>query len=70
MRELGMFFGSLIGAILADRFVRFRHVSMSVTLILGAVTMGAVPFCYTVPALHATFFFSGCAHGAMTASKL
>nr|CDS34260.2 Major facilitator superfamily general substrate transporter [Hymenolepis microstoma] len=68
MRELGMFFGSLVGAFFADRFVRYRNLTMASTLILGAVTIGAVPFCFDVLSLSATFFFSGCAHGAMTAN--
>ena len=34
----------------------------------GAVTIGVVPLCTNVASLSATFFFSGCAHGAMTAS--
>lgn len=65
-----MFFGSLAGAFFADRFVRYRHLTMAFSLILGAVTIGAVPFCFDVPSLSATFFFSGCAHGVMTASEL
>lgn len=65
-----MFIGSLVGAFFADRFVRYRHFTMAATLILGAVTIGVVPFCCTVSALSTTFFFSGCAHGAMTASEL
>ncbi|VDD79688.1 unnamed protein product [Mesocestoides corti] len=68
LRELGMFFGSLVGAFVADRFVQWRHLAMSCTLILGAVTIGSVPWCTTVTALSATFFLSGCAHGAMTAN--
>lgn len=68
MRELGMFFGSLVGAFLADRFVRWRHFVVAGGLVLGAVTIGAVPWCTTVASLSATLFFSGCAHGTMTAS--
>ncbi|VDO05659.1 unnamed protein product [Rodentolepis nana] len=68
MRELGMFFGSLVGAFFADRFVRYRNLTMAVTLILGAITIGAVPFCLDVMSLSATFFFSGFAHGSMTAN--
>ncbi|KAM7538385.1 hypothetical protein Aperf_G00000061647 [Anoplocephala perfoliata] len=41
---------------------------MAGTLILGAVTIGTVPFCYRVSSLSTAFFFSGCAHGAMTAN--
>ncbi|VDM32961.1 unnamed protein product [Hydatigera taeniaeformis] len=67
MRELGMFFGSLMGAFLADRFVKRRHFVVAGSLILGATTIGAVPWCRTVASLSATFFFSGYAHGAMTA---
>lgn len=69
MRELGMFFGSLMGAFLADRFVQWRHFVVAGGLVLGAATIGAVPWCTTVASLSATFFFSGYAHGTMTASR-
>nr|VZI48546.1 unnamed protein product [Spirometra erinaceieuropaei] len=70
VREVGMFFGSLFGAVLADRFVSLRLCTISVTQVLGAITIFAVAWCIDLPALCATLFFSGFAHGALTSSKL
>nr|VZI48545.1 unnamed protein product [Spirometra erinaceieuropaei] len=68
VREVGMFFGSLLGAVLADRFVSLRLCTISVTQVLGAITIFAVAWCIDLPALCATLFFSGFAHGALTST--
>ncbi|VDK88589.1 unnamed protein product [Dibothriocephalus latus] len=69
VREVGMFFGSLLGAVLADRFVSRRSCTIAISQVVGAITIFAVAWCRNLPSLCATLFFSGCAHGALTSSE-
>lgn len=72
MREVGMFFGSLIGALVADRWARnVFHWAMTTTVLAGATTIAQTPSVATnLPALASVLLFSGCAHAAMTVSMV